>query len=565
MAKYFCEPLYWLLFWLFIVVYQHTLSHLTRMDFSLRDPPGIQDNMPAFTPPTERPGDPPPTRPYSLGLDSGESQMVGGGYPESPLIENEGRRSPPTRPSSPLEAAAYPRSERLGGGTGTLSQGYGTSLGHSYVPSYGGYRPDAGPRSQEPTMAPEFQEPPHLGFVGHMAREYRALPRLAAPTYGTQFRPAYGGQSRQPYERQSYLNHREPVRPAYGERHNMGPDHRRRHLPGYGGGVEGRDSPNRGEERIPVLRPGEYDGTGSWPEFQRRFESCAAANHWTVRTMGHQLCFALTGPAGNIVRKNPAARDWTYPQLCMAVDAAYGPRSHHAAMLGVELRRRVRQPGETLHALRDDIYEKVAVVYGDRPPAEQEGIGVEIFRNSLGDAELIRKLLENSPPTLSQAYEQVHEVEVTKRAAHQVSRLMKGEAPRLKTTAGVRTAKNPEIEEINLDYNEEADVETEEPQDEVEDILCRLVRDTIHTHRRGLFQKPGGPARPRASGPAPVQDGGCHRCGGKGHFARDCPTVTFNCHNCGGRGHLAKQCPTPERDTTARKPASEDTQLPGNE
>ena len=79
MAKYFCEPLYWLLFWLFIVGYQHTLSHLTRMDFSLRDPPGIQDNMPAFTPPTERPGDPPPTRPYSLGLDSGESQMVGGG------------------------------------------------------------------------------------------------------------------------------------------------------------------------------------------------------------------------------------------------------------------------------------------------------------------------------------------------------------------------------------------------------------------------------------------------------------------------------------------------------
>ena len=156
------------------------------------------------------------------------------------------------------------------------------------------------------------------------------------------------------------------------------------------------------------------------------------------------------------------------------------------------------------------------MVYVDRPPAEQEGIGVEICRNSLGDAKLIRKLLENSPPTRSQAYEQVHEVEVTKRAAHQVSRPMKGEAPRLKTTAGVRTAKDPEIEEINLDYNEEVEVETDEPQDEVVDIMCRLVRDTIHTHRRGLLQKAGGPFRPRAIGPAQVQDGGCHRCGGKG-------------------------------------------------
>ena len=42
------------------------------------------------------------------------------------------------------------------------------------------------------------------------------------------------------------------------------------------------------EERIPILKPGHFDGMGSWKDFIHRFESCAMANHWSDATMAVQ-------------------------------------------------------------------------------------------------------------------------------------------------------------------------------------------------------------------------------------------------------------------------------------
>lgn len=46
--------------------------------------------------------------------------------------------------------------------------------------------------------------------------------------------------------------------------------------------------------------------------------------------------------------------------------------SEHAAAVAIQLRQRVRRPGEVLHVLRDDIYERVAVAHSDRTEAEQD-------------------------------------------------------------------------------------------------------------------------------------------------------------------------------------------------
>ncbi|MED6234236.1 hypothetical protein ATANTOWER_025114 [Ataeniobius toweri] len=60
-----------------------------------------------------------------------------------------------------------------------------------------------------------------------------------------------------------------------------------------------------GNEKIPILQPGHFDGAGSWKGFLYQFECCAKANHWTEKTKAVQLKFCLTGPAGAIVHKNP--------------------------------------------------------------------------------------------------------------------------------------------------------------------------------------------------------------------------------------------------------------------
>ena len=114
-------------------------------------------------------------------------------------------------------------------------------------------------------------------------------------------------------------------------------------------------------ERIPILKPGHFDGMGSWKDFIHRFESCAMANHWSDATMAVQLRFSLNGAAGAIVHKNPRSDRWSYRRIVAEIETAYGPRSEHAAAIGIELRQRVRGQNEALHLLRDDIYESCRV------------------------------------------------------------------------------------------------------------------------------------------------------------------------------------------------------------
>ena len=86
-------------------------------------------------------------------------------------------------------------------------------------------------------------------------------------------------------------------------------------------------------ERIPILKPGHFDGMGSWKDFIHRFESCAMANHWSDATMAVQLRFSLNGAAGAIVHKNPRSDRWSYQRIVAEIETAYGPRSEHAAAI----------------------------------------------------------------------------------------------------------------------------------------------------------------------------------------------------------------------------------------
>ncbi|KAI9536884.1 hypothetical protein NQZ68_030106 [Dissostichus eleginoides] len=121
--------------------------------------------------------------------------------------------------------------------------------------------------------------------------------------------------------------------------------------------------------------------------------------------MAIQLKFCLVGAAAAIVHRNPRSSLWNYRHLLEELETAYGPSSEQAAAVAIELRQRVRKTGEALHVLRDDIYGKVSVAYSNRNETEQDVIGVEVFTNALGDAEIVQKLLEQRPRTLAQAYD----------------------------------------------------------------------------------------------------------------------------------------------------------------
>ena len=141
--------------------------------------------------------------------------------------------------------------------------------------------------------------------------------------------------------------------------------------------------------------------------------------------MAVQLRFSLTGAAGAIIHKNPRSAKWGYQRIVEEIEEAYGPCSEHAAAVGIELRQRTRKPGESLHTLRDDIYERVSIAYADRGEMEQEAISVETFTNALAEAELVQKLLEQKPRTLARAYDIARRYEATRKAAQSVTQLMR--------------------------------------------------------------------------------------------------------------------------------------------
>ncbi|CAI5689901.1 unnamed protein product [Oreochromis niloticus] len=261
-------------------------------------------------------------------------------------------------------------------------------------------------------------------------------------------------------------------------------------------------------ERVPTLRPGQYDGTTPWKEFLHRFESCAEANYWSEKTMTTQLKFCLVGAAGAIIHRNPRSSKWDYRRLVDELETAYGPSSDHAAAVAVELRQQVRKPGEALHVFRDDIYGKVAVAYGDRAEIEQDSIAVEVFTNGLGDAEIVQKLLERHPATLACAYEIAHQHETTKRAASYVTSAMQQGA----CNAAERRPRAAVVREKDKDETvaERAPAASPSPNR----FVPRTPSTTPNNHRN--FKRSG-----------------------------------VRCHNCQGWGHVQKQCPSPHKTTKA--------------
>lgn len=260
------------------------------------------------------------------------------------------------------------------------------------------------------------------------------------------------------------------------------------------------------KERIPTLRPGQYDGSTPWREFLHRFESCAEANNWSVKTMAIQLKFCLTGAAGAIVHKNPRSSRWDYRRLLEELETAYGPSSDHAAAVAVELRQRVREAGEALHVFRDDIYGKVAIAYGDWSETEQDAIAVEVFTNGLGDTELVQRLLEKRPATLAKAYEIAHRHETTKRAASYVTKFMQ-----------------PVARNLN-ECRPRAAVVRERDSDETVTTAASVVRPPPSHF------VPHSAAQPLKQ----------HNNFKKGDI---------RCYNCSGWGHKQSQCSSPQRNT----------------
>ncbi|CAB1437353.1 unnamed protein product [Pleuronectes platessa] len=217
------------------------------------------------------------------------------------------------------------------------------------------------------------------------------------------------------------------------------------------------------------------------------------------------------------------------------IEAAYIPCSEHTAAIGIELSQRIRGQGESLHILRDDIYEKVSNVYADCTESEQDNISVEIFSYSLADAELVQKLLEEKPRTLARMYKIALKCETPRRATRAFPQLMQ---PDLRNASERR----PRAAMVH----ESASVSAlKEPMGVADERAAEPANSPIRT-QRSHQQWQSNKAKPEKTISGEVI---CHNCSGVGHIQRNHPSPGKPKRH----SPSARTAPVPDADSGTRR------------
>ena len=157
------------------------------------------------------------------------------------------------------------------------------------------------------------------------------------------------------------------------------------------------------EDRPPTLsiRPREFDGTGSWEDFKCHFERVSAINKWNTNKLEY-LWVHLAGPALAYVDGLPSAQTSSYELMCEALERRFSC-ARMASIYQAELESRVREPGESLPALGQDIRKLVTKAYPELSGEAAEVFTIRSFVHAIPDPEQRLRIHEGAPKTLEEA------------------------------------------------------------------------------------------------------------------------------------------------------------------
>ncbi|CAC5407814.1 unnamed protein product [Mytilus coruscus] len=134
-------------------------------------------------------------------------------------------------------------------------------------------------------------------------------------------------------------------------------------------------------------KPPVYDGTPSWQDYLVQFKQLGKRNQWTQEDKAMELAVSLRGAAVSILSDLGLPDRENYNCLVSALAARFEP-TNQSEIFRSKVKSRVREKGETLPELAQDVKRLVRFAYPTAGVELRDQLALDCFIDSLGDAEM---------------------------------------------------------------------------------------------------------------------------------------------------------------------------------
>ena len=182
-----------------------------------------------------------------------------------------------------------------------------------------------------------------------------------------------------------------------------GSHHRSRKVSFYDSISLSESDSDKPSHRKQFMKAPKFEGSSmSFETFYAKFQICAKYNRWSKSEQLAFLSASLSGEAGQVLWDSDPSITSSLSKLTQLLKSRFGGTAR-ADKFRMELRSRVRQPGETLEKLHQDIRRCMALAFSDVDAKARERLATDYFIGALNDPDLSLKVLERNPKTLDEA------------------------------------------------------------------------------------------------------------------------------------------------------------------
>lgn len=169
------------------------------------------------------------------------------------------------------------------------------------------------------------------------------------------------------------------------------------------------------------VKPQLYDGLTDIDEYLTQFNIVTEINGWNSQVKALHLASSLTGSARSLLSELDVAHRRDYSHLVRALQNRFGT-VNKAEIYRAQLKNRIRQKGEAIPELAQNIKKLTRQAYPDASSDLIDTLALDHFIDSLLDSEMRLRLRECSPKTIQEAETLAVKMEAQRVADRQRSR-----------------------------------------------------------------------------------------------------------------------------------------------